>query len=130
MISKQNEVLSSLYKLLGKQAQKNQLLLDNFFHSLFPVEKRSLVSAVRLKTLFDLLLEVFYQKKFLLTTETDAFYLVMETTDQSKLQKLEQIPFKTKPVTLRLEHDERFFIGLIAEEASSLQKEILSLLRR
>lgn len=58
MISKQIEVLLSLKRSLGQAGADNEFLLENFFHSIFPVEMRSVVSAVPLKTLFLILLEL------------------------------------------------------------------------
>lgn len=58
MISKQVEVFLSLKRSLGQAGQDNEFLLENFFHSIFPVELRSVVSAVPLKTLFLMLLEM------------------------------------------------------------------------
>lgn len=127
MLSKQNEVLVALNQLLGKNAQKNQFLVDQFFHSLFPVEKRSLTSPEQLKIFFDLFLEVLYDRKPFSTLSKDAFYLVVETMDKQGLERLEQISFSSKPVILRLTHDERFFVGVITEASDSLKRKIFSI---
>lgn len=117
MISKQNEVLSVFHELLGGDAQRHRLLLDNFFHALYPVEKRSLVPPQSLKTLFSLLLEVLHKKRNFLTAHEDVLYLVMEVAEKEKfLEFVEQVKFSTRPVQLQLEHDERFFFGLILEK--------------
>ncbi|WP_420422283.1 hypothetical protein [Simkania sp.] len=127
MISKQNEVLSALHELLGAEAQRHGLLLDNFFHALYPVEKRSLVPPQDLKTFFTLLLEVLYKRRKFLTLRQDAFYLVMEVADKEKLLEfVEQMKFSSRPVQLQLMHDERFFYGLILEKD---EQEIVKQLR-
>lgn len=118
MISKQNEVRSALHELLGVSATRHRLLLDNFFYALFPVEKRSLIEPYKLKTLFSLLLEVFEGKKMFLTSqEKDVFYLLIETQQrETLLQFVRQMEFSSRPVSLELFHDDRFFFGLILEE--------------
>jgi len=117
MISKQNEVLSALHELLGGDAQRYRLLLDNFFHALYPVEKRSLVPPQSLKNLFSILLQVLHKKRNFLTAEEDVLYLVMEVGEREKfLEFVEQMKFSSRPVQLQLEHDERFFFGLILEK--------------
>jgi hypothetical protein len=52
MISKQNETLTSFKKLVADHSQKNDLHLENFFHSIFPVEIRSVIDPVLLQHLF------------------------------------------------------------------------------
>lgn len=117
MISKQNEVLSALHDLLGAEAQRHSLLLDNFFHALYPVEKRSLVPPQHLKTFFTFLLEVLQKKRMFLTAQEDVFYFVMEVAEKAKLLEfIERMKFSSRPVQLRLTHDERFFFGLILEK--------------
>lgn len=58
MISKQIEVFLRLKNSLGELGRQNEFLLENFFHSIFPIELRSVIDAVPLKTLFTLLLDV------------------------------------------------------------------------
>jgi hypothetical protein len=52
MISKQLEVFKQLQKELGKQGKEQELLLENFFHSIFPVEQRNLLDPLYIKNLF------------------------------------------------------------------------------
>ncbi len=58
MISKQIEVFLQLKKMLGEVGQKNEFLLENFYHSIFPVEMRSVLDPEILKVLFLMLLEM------------------------------------------------------------------------
>ncbi len=60
MIAKQHEQFFHLKKLLP---QKDEMLLENFFHSLYPIEVRSLFDPELLKNLFNLLLEATETKK-------------------------------------------------------------------
>ena len=58
MISKQIEVFVSLKKLLGEVGQNYEFLLENFYHSIFPIEMRSVLEASVLKDFFLLFLEM------------------------------------------------------------------------
>jgi hypothetical protein len=58
MISKQIEVFVSLKALLAEKGKKHELLLENFFHSIFPVELRSVLNAAPLSILFSMIIEV------------------------------------------------------------------------
>ena len=52
MISQQNALFTSLKGLLEETGETHHHLLENFFHSLFPLEKRSFLTPEKLKTLF------------------------------------------------------------------------------
>jgi hypothetical protein len=58
MIAKQMETFFQLQQLLGEEiALREEFLLENFFHSIYPIEWRSVLDAKRLKSFFLLLLE-------------------------------------------------------------------------
>lgn len=57
MISKQNELLSTVRDLLKDTVNYNELLLENFFYSLHPVIMRTVLEPEAFKTLFLMLLE-------------------------------------------------------------------------
>jgi len=57
MISKQAENYQLLKKVLGKEAEKHALLLQNFFHSIYPAVFSTTLDPIQLKTLFSMLLE-------------------------------------------------------------------------
>lgn len=57
MISKQNEVLCEVKRILGQEGKYKELLLDNFFYSLAPVIMRTLLEPEVLCTIFLMLLE-------------------------------------------------------------------------
>ncbi len=106
MISKQNEVFSSLEKMIGTH---DSILLENFFHSLFPLEKRSFIDPKLLKTFFFL-----FQKKLqssmpsLSREERTHFFMIGEGEVFDKL-----CDFSAPIITLDLEHDERHYTGFI-----------------
>jgi len=106
MISKQNEVFSSLEKMVGAH---DSILLENFFHSLFPLEKRSFIDPKLLKTLFLLFQEQLHSSMpFLSLEEKDHFFMVGEGEMLDKLHD-----FSAPIITLDLEHDERHYTGFI-----------------
>ena len=57
MISKQNETLSAFKKLVAESSQTDELLLENFFHSIYPVEIRSMINPALLKNFFYMFVE-------------------------------------------------------------------------
>ncbi|MBS3904314.1 MAG: hypothetical protein KGZ39_03205 [Simkania sp.] len=58
MISRQLEVFEKLQTALGSLAQQQELLLENFFHSILPVEQKGLLDPMYIKTLFIMFLEM------------------------------------------------------------------------
>jgi hypothetical protein len=57
MIAKQHEQFLALRSLFTSLERKEELLLENFFHSIFPIELRSLFNPQLLKKLFSMLVE-------------------------------------------------------------------------
>ncbi len=62
MISKQSEAFLNLKKLLGSLAFQHKLLLENFFHAIYPIEARSILNPKILKNLFLMLLSTSKKK--------------------------------------------------------------------
>lgn len=58
MISKQMELFLALKGQLGDIGEQSEFLLENFFHSIFPVELRSVLDPGPLRVLFQLFLEM------------------------------------------------------------------------
>ncbi len=110
MISKQDEVFKGLEKVLGEVGKTENLLLENFFHSLFPLEKRSLIDPEVLGTFFLLLVEkVHAPQPFLSKEEGGYLFLVGERDYIEKVQ-----PVSNPLITLDLEDDEKDYFGIIA----------------
>lgn len=63
MISKQAEAFLFLKKSLGPIASQHKLLLENFFHALYPIEARSTLNPRILKQMFLMLIETTKQKR-------------------------------------------------------------------
>ena len=80
MISKQSEAFLSLKKLLGSLAFQHKLLLENFFHAIYPIEARSILNPKILKNLFLMLLSTSKKKskKYAYTLECEeGFQLIL-----------------------------------------------------
>lgn len=57
MIAKQHEQLLLLKELVGPRGRKEELLVESFFHAIFPIELRSVFPVELLKNLFNILFE-------------------------------------------------------------------------
>ncbi len=79
MIAKQEEQLIALKSLCSGLGKKEEALLENYFHSIYPIEMRSFVSPDRLKTLFYMLLDAVDNKReaiCILKEDVKAVYLL------------------------------------------------------
>jgi hypothetical protein len=125
MISKQLEVFFSLKEALGDLAKKHEFLLENFFHSLQPIEMRAVLEPQVLKKLFLMLhsrleLAGFGQKKsdFMIEEEEKILFVLIATPDAVIGQKIEtsieslQIP-SFLLIHLRIQIFDTTFLGLI-----------------
>lgn len=82
MIIKQRENFLRLKKLLGKSAGKHDLLLQNFFHSIFPVHLSATLDPHLLRILFSLLLESMGEAPGSLKSKTAKEYLFVMIKSQ------------------------------------------------
>ncbi|WP_143876350.1 hypothetical protein [Waddlia chondrophila] len=94
MISKQNELLASVRKLLQGIVNYNDLLLEDFFYSLNPVIMRTVLEPEALKTLFVMLLEsisdgFFNEESYAMKVRAEPhFVYVMITAEHVELEEL------------------------------------------
>lgn len=110
MISKQDEVFKALEKSLGSIAEEHHHLLENFFHALFPLEKRSFLDPEVIKNFFLLLLEKIHSPEEYLNKQTDGYNFLI-----SHDRSVGSILNMTQPmIQLDLEYDERSFYGIIS----------------
>ncbi len=87
----------------------DSILLENFFHSLFPLEKRSFLDPKLLKTFFLLFQEKLHSSMpFLSREEKSHFFMVGEGEMLDKLHDL-----SAPLITLDLEHEERHYTGFV-----------------
>ena len=93
IITKQDELLSSLKKSLPPSQQHNDLLLENFFYSLTPIMARAVVEPAPLNKLFSMFLDAiddgaFKKPVFAMKTQDDSEALfVMITTNTPSLKE-------------------------------------------
>ena len=98
MISKQNELLTSVRKLLGHQAERYELILENFFYSLTPVAVRTLMEPEALKKLFLMLLDAMDGTRgyneghgLKMSTDPEFVYMMIKARDREIREEVTRI---------------------------------------
>lgn len=97
MISKQNELLSIVKNILGKEVKPDDLALENFFYSLSPIMMRTLLQPEAFASLYRMLLEVM-NKRFeegedshlSMKSERLFDYVLLKTTKRSLKDELQK----------------------------------------
>lgn len=112
MISRQNEVFQVLEKTLGRVGRTYHHLLETFFHSLFPLEKRSIVDPHILKHFFLLLVEKMETGQTAVTKEVGGYHYTV--TDFNGLETFQETC--SFFISLDLEYDERMYKGFIIKK--------------
>jgi len=101
MISKQNELLAELKRILSSSTNYNEILLENFFYSLKPVIMRTFLEAKALKILFLLLVKA-----------------------------IEERFFNEEVYTLKIQNEADFALAMIASEDWALEEEFERVFRK
>lgn len=111
MISKQSENFLRLKKLLGKAANKHALLLQNFFHAIFPVHYSTTLDPQMFRILFSLLLEAQMSEGPMLKTKkaNDFLFGILKVQEFSLKDKL---PSKDL-LTVQMQIHDFFYFGFI-----------------
>lgn len=127
MIAKQSENFGLLKKGLGELASQQALLLQNFFHAIFPAHLSTTLDSQLLKQLFQMLLEavdshegvdLFSQKGF------DRLFVMMKFSDLSLKQKVFaaieslKIPFN-ELLSVQMQVLDSYYLGFIYLEEES-----------
>lgn len=138
MLAKQQESLRHFQQVLGEKLKKFQYLVENFFHSIAPVEIRSIAPAESLKVLFEGMLKISLNGKQGLTkAETDKhLYIILSDEDRavifdafSCLQAL-RLPFPTFLSTI-ISQNEVHTLGIILfERNSEIEQKIFEVFER
>jgi len=123
MIAKQHEQFFALKNLLPAINRQEELLLENFFHSIFPVALRGLFNPQHLKNLFSMFLEGVQKNReskkaiFLKKTDATCCYLLFSYDEPSQRQwteNLKALPISSSQLlTLSLQASETFYLGYI-----------------
>lgn len=122
MISKQSENFLLLKKQMGRVASKHALLLQNFFHSIFPVQLSTTLDPHLLRILFSLLLETLRNPKESVTLKSkkasDFLFVMVKFQDFSLKQKifnqLERLKLPSNELlTVQMQIFDSFYLGFI-----------------
>ena len=110
MITKQLELLEGLKTVVSPSSRSEQLLLEKFFHSLFPIEMRSICPVEALKILFHLWKELLMrpEEREVVFENEEALFFMFRGHPFHQLD----IP-DTQLVMAKLEEAEEKFLGYI-----------------
>ena len=135
MIAKQHEQFVSLKELFTNLDRNEELLLENFFHSIFPIELRSLFNLLFLKNFFTLLLDAVQKNKSIppepaifQRTDNACCYFLLSYHDALLKEKVKncvrtfQIP-SSQLLTVALEHLGASFLGYVYLEEDAMRRE-------
>lgn len=131
MIAKQQEQFAVLRSLFPNMSKRDEALLENFFHSIFPVELRSVMLPTLFKPLFELLLETVDEPAELkIREEGGVSYVLMRYHDLSLkekvLKEVAQLGFiSSQLATLSLHAFEARYLGFIAHTEDQTKRELL-----
>jgi len=136
MLAKQIEILYSLKQLFHELDESKEFFLENFFHAIFPVEMRSILSPLKLKKFFHLFHSAVEEKR-----ETDVYsikyleeegnlYLIASYTQTLERDKfLEDLRLLKIPSNqlafLDLSFADRFYFGCLYQSNEDKQNAIL-----
>lgn len=144
MIAKQYEQYQALKGLFSDLDKKEELLLENFFHSIFPIELRSMFNPHPLKNLFIMFLKAIAKNReseqksaiFYEVDEQYSYFLLSYDTLHLKECATEaisclQIP-SSQLLTISMQVFEVYYLGYIylEEKAESREKFLNELCRR
>ncbi len=120
MIAKQHEQFLILKSLFPPMEKREDLLLENVFHSIFPIELRSLLDPLLIKSFFILLLELIEKKNeaVLCKREEKAAFCVVSYRDahfkQEMVKRIAELHIPASQlITISLPVFEVFYFGCI-----------------
>jgi len=131
MIAKQHEQFLSLKALMPSLEKREDLLLENVFHSIYPIELRSVLEPVWIKIFFTLLIDLVESKKqqtYLSKIENDAaFFVIAYQNPEIKHNIVERVSKMhltySKLFTISLPISESFYFGYIFCERDKEKQE-------
>lgn len=122
MIAKQSENYSRLKALLGPLAKKHPLLLQNFFHSIFPVQLSTTLDPMLLEILFQMLIEAMENPKESVALKSkkasDHLFVMTKFQDFSWKQKMfaqvQQLAIPSNELlTIEMQIFDSFYLGFV-----------------
>ena len=128
MIAKQNEVLEDLKKSFPNLDKKDILFLENFFHSIFPAEARTLIASYSIKRIFKLILTLLFDdyRNELVDKSHGCTYSVLKSAQpfpkEEILTKIKAMNLSScQAVTVFLPYERDFiFASILFEEERSV----------
>lgn len=132
MIAKQGENFGQLKKGLGNLASEEALLLQNFFHAIFPAHLSTTLDSKLLETLFQMLLqEIKNPEGHLVQSQKvfDRLFVMVKFSDLEWKQKIYgaienlRIPFN-ELLSVQLQILDSFYLGFIYLEEDPLKQEV------
>ncbi len=136
MISKQMEIFHSFRELIEKSGDCNDLLLENFFYALAPIELRAAVHPERLKRLYFLFRELYNDPKegtkMTQVADDKCLYVVLSVSDGKVRRKLVDALLdsdieRASLIRFGLACDGKHFIGFILfSESECVRQDFLS----
>lgn len=115
MIAKQSENFDRLKKLLGRGAKKHGLLLQNFFHSIFPVHLSTTLDAHLLKILFSMLVESLPKEGEQVKSKfaNDHLFVMLKSQDPSIKETIFNAVPSNQILTVHMHVFNSHYLGLI-----------------
>ncbi len=137
MISKQQEQFLGLKRLFPNMGKREEILLENFFYSIFPIELRSVILPQILKNLFSILLDAVEKNKDLyqerdvyFKEEGSVLYVLIGYQDVNLKEKLIEkvarlhIP-SSQLATLSLQAFEVRYLGFVLQTEDKAKRQAL-----
>lgn len=125
MIAKQQELFLSLKARVGELSRSDERLLESFFHSIFPIEHRSVLGPIALKTLFFLLKDLIGRPKgirssseYVIQRGEAHLFLAVATKDagfkQRTLETIEKLHLHSSELaTVQMQLGEISYLGIL-----------------
>lgn len=132
MIAKQMEVFLSFQEMMQKSGEKNVHLLESFFHSLYPVELRSILHLTCLKTLYLLFQRVLFGEEGIVECKESRYiYVCLKIQNSENLETFNKLPLPTNQlVKLSLPLQDNFYLGFVFfSDSEEEQKMFLEMIR-
>ncbi len=131
MIAKQHEQFYAIKSLFPGIGKREDLLLENVFHSIFPVELRSVVDPRLVKVFFHVFIESVEEKREgcrVKREEGVVFFLLSyqrETIKQQVVQAIAKLHFfSSQLITISLQVLDMSYLGYIYRETDEAKQEI------
>lgn len=127
MLAKQQEQMNVLKRMLNL-SHREELLLENFFHSIFPVELRSVLPPRMLKKMFSMLLSQVATYPPYIEEDEDGVYVLVSYQDLSVkelvMEEVSHLQFSSSQLaTISLCIGEVFYLGFILQGDGGGKKE-------